>query len=48
MRPSEHDHLGIDIPDPDPTLVVANLILQARPHRQRVAHVSALSRLLAA
>jgi predicted DNA-binding transcriptional regulator AlpA len=48
VAPWLRDHLGLDIPDPDPTLVVANLVLQARPHRDRVAHVSALSRLLVA
>ena len=40
--------LGIDLPDPEPALVVANLILQARQHRGRVAHLSALTDLLAA
>jgi hypothetical protein len=48
VAPWLRDHLGLDIPDPDPTLVVASLILQARPHRDRVAHMAALSRLLAA
>jgi hypothetical protein len=41
-------HLGLDIPDIDPALVVANLVLQARQHRSRVTHMSALSDLLAA
>ncbi len=41
-------HLGVDVPDVDPTLVVANLVLQARQHRNDVAHLSALSDLLAA
>jgi hypothetical protein len=34
--------------DTDPALVVANLILQARQHRDRVAHLSALTDLLVA
>lgn len=42
------ERLGIDVPDTDPALVVANLILQARQHRHRVEHMSALSDLLAA
>ncbi len=41
-------HLGIDVPDVDPALVVANLVLQARQHRDKVEHMSALSDLLAA
>ena len=46
--PWVREHLGIDVPDTDPALVVANLILQARQHRHRVEHMSALSDLLAA
>ena len=42
------EHLRIDVPDSDPALVVANLVLQARQHRNRVAHLSALSDLLVA
>jgi hypothetical protein len=40
--------LDIEIEDADPALVVANLVLQARQHRHRVDHMSALSDLLAA
>ncbi|SRR6266536_1324079 len=40
--------LGIDLPEVDPALVFANLVLQARQHRDRVAHASALTDLLAA
>ena len=39
---------GIDAPDADVALVVANLVLQARQHRDRVPHMAALSALLAA
>jgi hypothetical protein len=39
--------LDVDVPDVDPALVVANLVLQAHQHRHRVAHMSALSDLLA-
>jgi hypothetical protein len=42
------DKLGLDIPDTDPALVVANLLLQARQHRHRVANMSALTDLLVA
>jgi hypothetical protein len=41
-------NLGINVPDVDPTLIVANLILQARQHKDHVVHMSALSGLLAA
>jgi hypothetical protein len=41
-------HLNIEVADVDPALVVANLVLQARQHRDRVEHMSALSDLLAA
>jgi hypothetical protein len=41
------EHLHLDVADVDPALVVANLILQARRHRQQVTHMSALSELLA-
>lgn len=40
--------LNIEVADTDPALVVANLVLQARQHRDRVEHISALSDLLAA
>lgn len=40
--------LGLDVPETDFALVVANLVLQARQHRGRVAHMAALSDLLAA
>ena len=39
---------GIDASDPDVALVVANLVLQARQHRDRVPHMAALTALLAA
>lgn len=48
VAPWVQQHLGIDVPDTDPALVVANLVLQARQHRDQVAHMSALSDLLAA
>lgn len=48
VAPWLREHLDLDAPDPDPTLVVANLVLQARRHRDHVAHVSALGRLFAA
>jgi hypothetical protein len=48
VAPWLRDRLGIDIPDADPALVVANLVLQARQHRDRVVHMSALDDLLAA
>lgn len=41
-------HLNIEVPEVDPALVVANLVLQARQHRDQVVHMSALSDLLAA
>lgn len=37
-----------EVPDVDPTLVVANLILQVRQHKDQVDHMSALSGLLVA
>jgi hypothetical protein len=40
--------LDIEVEYPDPALVVANLVLQARQHSHRVEHISALSDLLAA
>jgi hypothetical protein len=48
VAPWLREHLDLDVPDPDPVLVVANLVLQARQHRGQVAHMSALSELLAA
>jgi hypothetical protein len=48
VAPWLRERLGIDIPDTDPALVVANLVLQARLHRDRVVHMSALNDLLAA
>jgi predicted DNA-binding transcriptional regulator AlpA len=42
------DRLGVEIPTVDPTLVVANLVLQARQHKDQVDHISALSDLLVA
>lgn len=48
VAPWVRQHLGIDVPDTDLALVVANLVLQARQHRDQVEHMSALSDLLAA
>jgi hypothetical protein len=48
VAPWLRDTLGLDIPDTDPALVVANLLLQARQHRHRVATMSALTELLVA
>jgi hypothetical protein len=48
VAPWVRQHLGIDVSDADPALVVANLVLQARQHRDQVAHMSVLSDLLAA
>jgi hypothetical protein len=47
VAPWVREHLGVDVPDTDLALVVANLVLQARQHRGQVAHMSALSDLLA-
>jgi hypothetical protein len=48
VAPWLREHLQADVPDVDPTLVVANLVLQARLHSDQVTHMSALSTLLAA
>ncbi|MFI6757987.1 helix-turn-helix transcriptional regulator [Micromonospora sp. NPDC050417] len=48
VAPWVRHNLGIDAPDSDPALVVANLVLQARQHRNRVAHIAALTDLLTA
>ncbi|CAM3645410.1 AlpA family transcriptional regulator [Kibdelosporangium persicum] len=48
VAPWLRQHLGMDVSDADPALVVANLVLQARQHRDRVAHMAALSELLIA
>lgn len=40
--------LGIEVADTDPTLMVANLVLQARTHRHSVVNMAALNGLLAA
>jgi hypothetical protein len=48
VAPWLRHHLNIEVADVDPALVVANLVLQARQHRDRVEHMSALSDLLAA
>jgi predicted DNA-binding transcriptional regulator AlpA len=48
VAPWIRERIGIDVPDIDPALVVANLVLQARQHRNKVAHLSALTDLLAA
>lgn len=48
VAPWLRDRIGLDVAWPDPTLVVADLFLQARQHRNRVTHMSALTDLLAA
>lgn len=48
VAPWIRNRLGSEVPDVDPTLVVANLILQARQHKDQVDHMSALSDLLVA
>jgi hypothetical protein len=48
VAPWLRTHAGIDAPNPEVGLVVANLVLQARQHRDRVPHMAALSALLAA
>jgi hypothetical protein len=48
VAPWLRDRIGLDIPEQDPALVVADLFLQARRHRNRVVHMSALTDLLAA
>lgn len=48
VAPWIREKLELDVPDSDPGLVMANLVLQARRFRSRVPHVAALSRLLAA
>lgn len=47
VAPWLRDRLGLDIPEIDPALVYANLVLQARRHRDRVADASVLTDLLA-
>lgn len=46
VRPWIEENLNVAIPDIDPSLVVANLVLQARQHRERVAHWEVLLELL--
>lgn len=48
VAPWLRDRLGIDAPAVDPALVVADLLLQVRQHRDHVPHMSALTDLLAA
>jgi hypothetical protein len=48
VAPWLREKLGLDVEDPDPTLLVANSILQARKHRDRVANMKALTDLLVA
>jgi hypothetical protein len=48
VAPWLREKLGLDIPDADPALVVANLLLQARQHRDRVTNMAALTELLVA
>jgi hypothetical protein len=48
VAPWARESLGLDVADTDPALVVANLVLQARQHKDRVEHIAALSDLLVA
>lgn len=48
VGPWLRDRIGLNVPEHDPALVVADLFLQARQHRNRVVHMSALTDLLAA
>jgi hypothetical protein len=48
VAPWLRDRIGIDVPEHDAAMVVADLFLQARQHRNRVVHMSALTDLLAA
>lgn len=48
VAPWVREHLQLDVPDADAALVVANLILQARLHRDQVDNLEALTDLLAA
>jgi hypothetical protein len=48
VAPWLRDRIGLELDDVEEVLVVANLILQARQHRPRVADVETLSKLLAA
>lgn len=47
VAPWLSDRLGIEVPHTDPALLVADLVLQVRQHRDRVVHMSALNDLLA-
>ncbi len=47
VAPWLRDALGLNVPEVDPALVVANLVLQARQFIGRVEHASALTDLLA-
>ena len=47
VAPWVRDRLGIEVPDSNPTLVMANLLLQARGVVDRVEGAPALARLLA-
>jgi hypothetical protein len=47
VAPWLRERLGIKVAETDRVLVVANLLLQARPHRTHVEHMSALTGLLA-
>lgn len=42
VAPWLREQLGIDAPESDPALVVADLLLQVREHSGRVVHMSAL------
>ena len=46
VAPWIRSRLGVEIPDIDPALVVANLVLQARQHSRGVEHLSVLRDLL--
>lgn len=46
VAPWIQSHLGVTVPDADPVLAVANLVLQARQHRYQVPHIAVLTDLL--
>jgi len=46
VAPWVREHLGIDVPEEDPTLVFANLILQARQYSRHVPNADRLVNLL--
>lgn len=48
VAPWLKEHMDVDVPTIDLAYVVANLVLQARLHRDKVPHMSALAELLVA